>query len=310
MENPMDILQAFPVRKSGKDKAAFRQAVETMAQGWGYPVSQEKGSFGARNLVIGDPKTARYLVTAHYDTCARLPFPNLITPTNLWLVLAYQFLLLVMLLCVPFALSLLTGFLAGDDGILALWVGEIALLAVLGLMLFGPANRHNDNDNTSGVVTALEIAKALPEEARGKVCFVLFDLEEAGLIGSASYSRRHKQEISGQLVVNLDCVGDGDALYLFPTGKLKKDKAAMAQLKTLEGTSQRKTITLHQKGFSFYPSDQANFPYGLAVCALRKSRLALYISRIHTSRDTILEKENVNLLCSAMISFFCRNTAK
>ena len=57
----------------------------------------------------------------------------------------------------------------------------ISYFAMLLLMMFGPANRHNSNDNTSGVITVLEIMSTLPENLRDKVCFVLFDLEEAGL---------------------------------------------------------------------------------------------------------------------------------
>ena len=67
--------------------------------------------------------------------------------------------------------------LAGVVAYAAIWI-------LLGLMMFGQANKHNANDNTSGVVTLLEIAGTLPENQRDKVCFVLFDLEEAGMIGS------------------------------------------------------------------------------------------------------------------------------
>ena len=61
----------------------------------------------------------------------------------------------------------------------------VLLWAAIVLMLIGPANSSNVNDNTSGVVTLLEIARSIPELHRKNVCFVLFDLEEAGLIGSA-----------------------------------------------------------------------------------------------------------------------------
>ena len=82
---PMDILAQFPVRKTGKQKAAFRAAVQVYAESLGYVCREEKGSFGSRNLVIGEPETANFLLTAHYDTCAVLPVPNLITPCNFFL---------------------------------------------------------------------------------------------------------------------------------------------------------------------------------------------------------------------------------
>ena len=39
--------------------------------------------------VLGDPETAKVVFSAHYDTCARLPFPNFIAPKNLLVTLGY-----------------------------------------------------------------------------------------------------------------------------------------------------------------------------------------------------------------------------
>ena len=100
LTRPMDVLTAFPVRKSKQQKQEFRDAVQSYLAQFGYSASVEKGSLGCRNMVIGDPETAQYLITAHYDTCARLPIPNLITPCNFWAFLGYQ--LVVMLLCFSF----------------------------------------------------------------------------------------------------------------------------------------------------------------------------------------------------------------
>lgn len=305
LNTPMDVLTAFPVRKSGKQKAAFRAAVQGYARELGYEYREEKGSFGCRNVVLGDPEGAEYLVTAHYDTCAALPFPNFITPCALLPFLGYQLLVCVFLLLMPLIPALAVGYLAGDfDVSFAVWY---ALFWVgLGMMLFGPANRSNANDNTSGVVTVLEIARTLPQLHRGKVCFVLFDLEEAGLIGSASYRKTHKKETNRQLVLNLDCVGDGDTILLFPTKKLRKDQTRMEGLRKLRGAFGEKMLDIREKGFAVYPSDQGNFPYGVGICALRKGPVGLYLGRIHTKRDTILEQTNVNLLRSALTSLITR----
>ncbi len=79
----MDVLTDFPVRKSKKQKQAFRDAVQSELEALGYPCRVEKGSLGSRNLVAGDSESAEYLITAHYDTCAWMPIPNFITPCNL-----------------------------------------------------------------------------------------------------------------------------------------------------------------------------------------------------------------------------------
>lgn len=299
MNTPMDVVKNYPVRKSKKQKQAFRADVTQWLQNLGYPVCEEEGSFHSCNLVIGDPQRAGYLVTAHYDTCARLPFPNLITPCNFWTFLLYQIFICLMLMLPALAVGGLVGYLLHSFNI-GYFLFVVLLWAAIVLMLIGPANSSNVNDNTSGVVTLLEIARSIPELHRKNVCFVLFDLEEAGLIGSASYKKKHKREIPNQLVLNLDCVGEGDDIYFFPTAKLKKSKERLAPLQKLAGGYGKKSIAVRTKGFSIYPSDQSNFPYGVGICALKRGRAGLYLSRIHTPRDTVLDETNVNILRAAL----------
>lgn len=299
MNTPMDVVKNYPVRKSKKQKQAFRADVTQWLQNLGYPVCEEEGSFHSCNLVIGDPQRARYLVTAHYDTCARLPFPNLITPCNFWTFLLYQIFICLMLMLPALAVGGLVGYLLHSFDI-GYFLFVVLLWAAIVLMLIGPANSSNVNDNTSGVVTLLEIARSIPELHRKNVCFVLFDLEEAGLIGSASYKKKHKREIPNQLVLNLDCVGEGDDIYFFPTAKLKKSKERLAPLQKLAGGYGKKSIAVRTKGFSIYPSDQSNFPYGVGICALKRGWAGLYLSRIHTPRDTVLDETNINILRAAL----------
>lgn len=301
MNRPMDIIEEFPIRKTNKQKDSFRQGVRAYAEGMGYQVSVEKGMLGAQNVVIGDPETAKILVTAHYDTCARLPFPNLITPCDFFPFLGYQAFVTMCILLFPGLLGFLAGLLIHKSLVgLVIYLGVFGILA---LMLIGPANSSNVNDNTSGVVTVLEIARSLRSIHRQKVCFVLFDLEEAGLWGSASYRRVHNKATNEQIVINLDCVGDGDHIRLFPTGKLKKDRKKLTSFYKTCGYFGKKDILVQEKGFAVYPSDQGNFPFGVGICALRDSRFGLYLGRIHTPRDTHLDITNVNLLRAAIASY-------
>lgn len=309
MTTPMDVAKCHPVRKSKQQKEAFRRDVALWLQNLGYEVHTEKGSFGSRNLVIGNPQSSTFLVTAHYDTCARLPFPNLITPCNFWLFLLYQIFVCAMLLLPAAAIGAVAGWLLHSSG-MGHYLFSILLWAELLLMLIGPANPSNANDNTSGVVTLLTLAGSLPPENRKDVCFVLFDLEEAGLIGSSSYQSKHKKETAHQLVLNLDCVGEGDEIYFFPTGKLKKNPKMLLSLEHLQGNFGQKSVTLHSKGFSIYPSDQMNFPYGVGICALNRCKTGLYLSRIHTPRDTILDETNVSTLCRLLESLISGSTAQ
>ena len=302
----MDVLEQFPVRKTKKQKMAFRAAVQSYAESLGYPVSVETGTFGACNLLLGDPEQAKFLVTAHFDTCAGMPIPNFITPCNLPLFLLHQLALTGLFAAV---------YLCAVNGFILLFEDHrfsslLALLCVAFLvlwMLIGPANKCNANDNTSGVVTLLEIARTFPENQRHKVCFVLFDLEEAGLIGSAFYRKKHKEATDKQLVLNLDCVGEGNHLLMFPTKYLKENRKRLTSLYKACGYFGKKSLRVYEEGRFVYPSDQMHFPYGVGICALRKLNNLLYLTRNHTKNDTILEETNVNILRAALTTLICRD---
>lgn len=299
---PMDVLTNYQIRKSKKQKNAFIAALQGYLQRTGYTLAVEKGSMGSRNLIIGDPDKARYLVTAHYDTPASIGLPNFVTPCNPVAFILVQVLILIPFFAVAFLASFLVSFLT-ENTTLTFWVAYIACFGMLFLMMFGPANRRNANDNTSGVVTVLEIMTTMPENLRDRVCFVLFDLEEAGLVGSASYRKMHKKATNRQIVLNLDCVGDGDHIMLFPSKKVKADSDQMAHLRKIAAYCGKKSILVHEKGFAYCPSDQKQFPYGVGIMAFRKAKcVGLYCDRIHTWRDTILEQTNVNILRAAIIS--------
>lgn len=300
---PLDVLRQYEIRKSKKQKSAFESAVREYARSQGYGLAVEQGRFGCRNIVIGDPERAQYLVTAHYDTPASIGLPNFITPCNPVTFLIIQLLILIPFFLVAFAAGFLIMALTKNE-LLSFYAGYFAYFGLLFLMMFGPANRHNANDNTSGVVTVLEVMSVLPEALRSKVCFVLFDLEEAGLVGSSAYRKAHKAATERQTVLNLDCVGDGDRIVLFPNKKIKKDPARMELLRKLEFAGAQKNITVLEKGFAYCPSDHRHFPYGAGIMAFHhRNGIGLYCDRIHTRRDTVLDYENVKLLRDQLIAF-------
>ena len=293
------ILTEFEVRKTGKQKRAFRQWLTPILQKNGWTVREEKGAFGTRNLVIGDLDRAKVIYTAHYDTCVRLPFPNFITPKSPLLYFLYQVIL-------TFAILLASGMAALVFGILAELICEgcsmigiyIGIYGVLLLFLFGPANPHTANDNTSGVTAVVEMALSMPPELRDRCAFVLFDLEEAGLFGSSAFAKKHRQVKKNTLLVNLDCVSDGETmLFCF-----RKESRKCADLfRTVFLTDQRIRPDFVTKGY-IYPSDQIQFDHGVGVSSMRSTKGGLlYMNRIHTSRDTVYRSENIEWLVEGCI---------
>ena len=304
-----EVLQNWEVRKSKQQKEDFRGWLcrQLEAAGYAPQVEKYKTLWASHNVVAGDPDKAKVLLTAHYDTCAVLPFPNFITPRSLFWYLAYQLLITFLFFAVVFAVTfgatfaavwLTEGSAVGE--LIGFVVGYAVLLFGLWWMFDGKANRHTANDNTSGVVTLLELALALPEELRQEVCFVWFDNEERGLLGSGAFAAKHKQTAKTALVINFDCVGDGDSLQFFPAKRLKKTELPQLLEESYLAAGE-KTVEV-VRGFGFYPSDQAKFHRGVGVCALKKSPVCgYYMDKIHTRRDTVLDEENVALLCSGTV---------
>ncbi len=308
------VFQDHEVRKSKKQKAAFRAYVRDTAASLGYASHEERGKFGVRNVVVGDPTAARVVFTAHYDTCARMPFPNFITPTSLPIYLLYQLLLTAFIMGVPFVAGILAAaavdaiglLIAGEVGVFVFYVGMFVLIW---LIMAGPANPHTANDNTSGVVTLLDLMAAVPEDRRDDVAFIFFDLEEMGLLGSSSYASTHKKAMKKTLLLNFDCVSDGGTmLFVLRKGAVPFqdaladafDMTSMAEPYTATAETARE-VRLCSSGV-FYPSDQAAFPCGVGVASLRKTRHGLlYMNRIHTSHDTVFDEANIAFLVAGSV---------
>ena len=308
IQTPMDVLHHFPIRKTKAQKEAFRNAVQKYAKSIGYECRVERRNLSCQNVLFGDPEKAAYLVTAHYDTCAQLPFSNFIMPCNAPAFILCQLGKWFLIALIAVVVSVLIGLFLGEWSIMP--VAILSVMTMILLALIGPANKHNANDNTSGIVTLLEIMRTMPENQRDKVCFVLFDQEEAGLIGSSFYRSQHRKASDSQIVLNLDCVGDGDHIRMFPTKKLYKDRRKLTSLYKACGYFGKKNVLVHEKGFGIYPSDQMHFPYGVGICALKKSKFGLYVGKIHTPKDTVLDETNINILRAALTSFICCDEAQ
>ncbi len=304
-EQSQTVLERYQVRKTEKQKAAFRTWLcgELTKAGYEPRVEEVFNGFPCRNVIAGDPDKAQVLYTAHYDTCPVLPVPNFLTPRNLPGYLLFNLLLVAGLMAVVTVAEAVLIQLGAPKPVCVSASPVICFFAVFWMMGGGKANRHTANDNTSGVLTVLETALAMPEADRGKVCFVLFDNEEKGIFGSGAFAKKHGAVKANTLCINFDCVSDGDFIHFFPTKKLKRDPEALKRLdEAFQGRDGKRVEVV--RSFGFYPSDNMSFKRSAGVCALRKSRVwGFYMGRIHTSRDTVLEQENIALLRDGALSY-------
>lgn len=301
-----ELLGPYEVRKTDEQKAAFIDWVCGYAQEREIPVTVEESGkrIRSRNIVFGDVDKARVILTAHYDTCARMLLPNFSTPGCLPLFILEQTVLTLLIVlggwfAGRFAHALLIARLhPAAAALAALLAGFAGAAVVLLLMLAGPANPHTANDNTSGVLLVLLAMQRLKEKTG--IAYVLFDNEEKGLFGSQAFIKVHPQA-ARRMLVNFDCVGDGDTLLY--TGM--KGGMRMPQAKRLLSAMEEVTPKHGMKAVSgefpkwIYPSDQMLFPRGTAFAALKGKRI-LYMDRIHTVRDTVLEDRNIRCLLEVL----------
>ncbi len=292
------IFSDYQVRKKREQKTRF---IEFMQKNIPGITVEEGGTPKSRNLVLGDVANAQVIFTAHYDTCAAMPFPNLIMPKN------YLLSILPMLagfFAVVIALYALMFFIT-DDFFISYYVAVmVSLFLLIAVTMLGRPNKNNANDNTSGVITLVELMDRLSEEEKEKVAFVFFDYEELGMIGSSFFKSKYKAVIKDKLIINFDCVSDGDNIMLVQS-KTARNKYEDI-LKEVFQPTQNKNIFLERSSRTIYPSDQAVFKNSIAVAALKKSKLGLYMNRIHTKKDVIFDESNIEYICSGMKSFLRR----
>ena len=298
-----EINERFPIRKKGEQKDAFLKYATEKTQSMGYTARVEDIK-NNRNLVVGNPESARVVFTAHYDTPAVMPFPNFITPRNILFYVIYQLIpvgciilvgALAVLLCQ--AVFKITAF----NQLYAIFMA--CYFGCLMLMLMGPANKHNANDNTSGTAALFGIMEKLPQQARSKAAFIFFDNEEKHMQGSGSYAKKHMDVKQNSLIVNLDCVGDGSHFFCFAKRGAMQHALYPLLQETLVSSDDK--IVYHRPSLgSVYPSDQASFRCGTAICACKKAPvIGCYINRIHTGRDTTCDLDNLDFLSDRLSAF-------
>lgn len=294
------ITDLFPVRRSQAQKQAFRQWVsgEIADLGWKAKIEQnDKGR--QQNLVVGDPEHAEIIFTAHYDTPANILLPDIQIPRNYPVYLLHQIAIIGGMLL----LSLLAGAAAG----LATQSGDVMILAFFGAFLmlmlvqiYGPANKNNVNDNTSGVAALLELMRLIPEEDRAKAAFILFDNMEKGRKGSKAYASDHLEVQHTRYVVNLDSVGVGETFVAAATS-LAAQMSQHTALKRVLMAQQERDVQFHSSATTRGNSDHRSFKCGVGITAYRHvSGVGLYLGGLHTARDTQADQGNISCLAQAL----------
>ncbi len=289
------IFSDYQVRRKKEQKTRFIEFMQSSIPGI---TVEEGGTPKSRNVILGNISDAQVIFTAHYDTCAAMPFPNFIMPKNMLLGMLP---ILGGYLAVVAVLYALMFFITYDFFISYVVAVYVSLFLLIAVTMLGRPNKNNANDNTSGVITLVELMDRLSEQEKQKVAFVFFDHEENGMIGSSYFKSRHKKDLQDKLIINFDCVSDGDNIMLIQSksARIKYENI----LKDIFLPTADKNIFIEKSSRAIYPSDQMAFKNSIAVAALKKSKVGLYMNRIHTKRDVIFDESNIEYICSGMKSF-------
>lgn len=296
--------QRFPIRKSRQQKDAFLKYAQAAAGKMGYhgKIEENKGALTHRNLVVGEPLRAQVIFIAHYDTPAAALWPDLQTPRNPLFSLFYQMLITVLLLAVSFGAMLGAQLLVGNAR-LSLWLLPLTFVGLLGLIQYGPANKHNRNDNTSGLAALMALMEAVPQNKREQVAFVLTDHSSQGALGARAYAKAHPQVQYTPLVIDLNCLGEGEALLGFAT-RLARSHPAYEKLAQALGQNEKMPGYLYKNVGIAYAADHSAFKCSVGLMAAKKAPvLGWYVNRIHTCRDTAADISTIQKAADALTAF-------
>lgn len=296
-----EVYNKFPIRRTKKQKEAFTKYIIEEANSHNY-IANIESIKNNNNIIIGNYHKAKVVFTAHYDTPAASIIPNLMMPRNIILSFCYAFGYAIILAIISILLSDVIQISLGLDD----WYSIIFFL----LIYFGSffvsmrffVNKHNKNDNTSGVATILSLMEKNPNS---DIAFILFDNEEKGLLGSKAFSKANKELFKDKLLINLDCVANGNnILFIAKDEAIKLNEYSILK----ESIKSNESFEIHHypmKG-SMGNSDHKNFNCGIGVMAAHKGKgkiIKFYCGRIHTKWDTVAYPENIEFLSNSLTSF-------
>ena len=297
------IMEQFPMRRTPKEKEAFRQWAASFVEERGWKCVIEETSWGKhKNVIIGDPDSAALIVSAHYDTGYDQVLPTLLVARSWPLWILWQAGVLLLLMLISLGADMLCGALGLTPQLRSIaFVGTFLLLLVLMMLTF--PNRHNANSSTSGVAAVLQLCDTLPEEQRGKVAFILFDNAEKGFKGSKLWAKDHAELAWMRPILHLDAIGVGDTMMVSCMDMARR-ATGYGTLKRVLTETPGLRCELHDSKTMLLRTDHKSFKCGMGcACFTKKKLLGCVTTRLHTHRDTRCDQKNLDWLCAAVTTY-------
>lgn len=307
MENKY--LDTYKTRFTRSKKDAFLEELKKDFNELGYEYSEIKGKkwlTKANDAVFGNLKGAKTVIVASYDTpekklmpkTAYYPFNgNKTMSKDFW----YTFFPMILLYFV--ILGLYVGMRRMDEN--SAFLGAVSMLIMLTLaficymFIHGVGNKYNANRNTSGIICALEIAKELNKEQKKQVAFVFTDMNRKRYLGSEIFANILKKMNKSPLIIELDCIGDGDD---FAIGYLSGSKKAVLDIVSKK---YRKDFMIREiKGNSLIQNSLAPYAKAIKISAgTFESKGELCVMNTGTGKDKTIKEENIQTVKEILLQY-------
>jgi hypothetical protein len=155
------------------------------------------------------------------------------------------------------------------------------------------------NDNLSGVAAALATAR---EVARRKlrhteVWVLSFGGEELGLVGSRSFVRKHRRELEGSLLVNLECLGQSGTLRVLTSELMPGVRHSREAVRLVERAAAAAGVEVRRKVLAAGLTDAASFSRKkLRASTLIRLNDAGFLDHYHNPGDDLpaIRPENID----------------
>lgn len=178
--------------------------------------------------------------------------------------------------------------------------GVLGLTSVLVFQWWISAPSQGANDNGSGVLVLMELARRFSETKPKNVSIRLLatGAEEVGFVGIKEYINEHYEELSKRdaLFLNIECVGGGELHWGTSEGFLVKTNYPRKGLETIETLEQSGTINKIPRTFIMSHTDSAApARKGFGVVTLIGLKDKAVPANYHKASDTFdrLEKDRI-----------------
>lgn len=299
-------LTFYQRRKSLSEKRRFRDYVQKQARDLGLRTSIYPEIKSCKNVIVGDLKSAEYVICAHYDTA-----PRLLPLVERNYTYCHKFLEFLSLI-IGVGLLILFYFL----NILWLGIASFIICIILFLRLAGAltsSRRFSYNDNTSGIITVLNLMD-IYKDFNQRVAYVFLDNKEKGLAGSKALSKMMQSQKmivqkEDKKFIFLDCVGLGKDFTI----SWYRETKFVDRLKDLflEKCDDKYTITLKEDSkvdvndyMSFKRFDHASITCYKNVDKKKKKFLYKNIKPVN---DSDIDLKNIEFLSSVLSEYIMNN---